>query len=381
MNTHRLPAFAAAFAASSIAASAASVPVYLGTYTGAKSKGIYLTHLDPATGALSAPELVAEIRSPSFLAWHPSGRFLYAVNESGSNDGKSGGTVTAFGRATDGRLQMLNQRSTKGAHPCHLVVDSTGRWVLVANYSSGNVVSLPIEDHGALGEPASVVQHEGSSVNEKRQKGPHAHCIQLDPANKFAFSADLGIDQIRIYRFGGWAGVLQSNDPSNVKLPPGSGPRHLAFHPGGRHVFVINELLSTLATFQYDPAKGSLKAAHSLSTLPPDFTGANTTAEVVVHPSGRFVYGSNRGHDSIAAFRFREAESKLEWIGATPSGGKTPRNFNIDPSGRWLLAANQDSDSVVVFGVDSETGALRETGHRIEVGAPVCVKFAPPVAR
>ena len=351
------------------------IAVYFGTYTGPKSKGIYLSRLDLASGKLSEPSLAGETEQPSFLALHPNRRFLYAVNETGS--GRTGaGKVTAFAVEAEGRLKALNQQSSRGSAPCHLVVDRAGKNLLLANYGGGSVASFPIGPDGRLGESASFVQHAGSSVNPQRQKEPHAHSINLDAGNRFAIAADLGLDKVLVYHFDGVTGRLTPNDPPSTSVKAGSGPRHFAFHPSGRNAYVINELASTVTAFEYDAAKGVLKEIQSLSTLPKGFEGENSTAEVQVHPSGRFLYGSNRGHDSIAVFAI-ESGGMLRYVENTSTGGSTPRNFGISPDGKYLLAANQKSDNVVVFQIDSKTGRLTATGNSIEVPSPVCVKFLP----
>jgi 6-phosphogluconolactonase len=350
------------------------VRVYVGTYTGRGSKGIYAFEFNLQTGEASQPRLVAETPNPSFLAIHPSLRFLYAVNEIWG--GSKEGTVSAFAIQPDGSLQFLNQQSSKGVGPCHLTVDKTGKFVLVANYGSGSVAVLPILPDGRLGEATCAIQHEGKSVNPQRQEGPHAHSINLDPANKFAIVADLGIDKLLVYQFDATKGTLKPNDPPFVATAPGAGPRHVAFHPNGKFVYAINELNSTVTAYRYDAAKGALSEIQTVSTLPEGFTGTNTTAEVQVHPSGRFLYGSNRGHDSIAIFAI-DGEGKLTPIGHQPTQGKTPRNFGIDPTGTYLLAANQDSDNLVVFRINSQTGKLELTGLTLEIPTPVCVKFLP----
>jgi 6-phosphogluconolactonase len=354
---------------------AGNLRVYFGTYTNEKTKGIYFSTLDLATGKLSQPELAAEIKSPSFIAIHPNRQFVYAVSEISDFQGKSVGGVSAFAvDAASGRLKLLNQQSSVGAGPCHLVVDATGKNVLVANYGGGSVAVLPIEANGNLAVASSSIQHHGSSVDKQRQEGPHAHSINLDPANKFAFAADLGLDKVLIYRFDGAKGLLTANDPPAGLVAPGSGPRHLAFHPSGKYVFVNNEMTSTVTSFAYDPTRGSLAEIHTLSTLPQPTPG-NSTAETVVHPSGKFVYVSNRGHDSLAMFQCDPLTGRLTAIGHQSTGGKTPRNFNIDPSGRYVLAANQSTNNVVVFQVDPGSGKLTPTGHSVEVGSPVCVRF------
>lgn len=363
--------------------SAADAPkrfrVYLGTYTSPTCRGIYQTTLDTATGQLQPPQLAAEIVSPSFVAIHPTQKYLYAVNEIEDFEGKKTGAVTALSiDETTGALRVLNQQPSEGKHPCHLVVDAAGKNVLVANYSSGTVAVLPIDAaSGRLSKASTTIQHTGSGPNKGRQEGPHAHSINLDAANRFALAADLGLDKVLIYRFDGAEGKLQPNDPSAATLAPGSGPRHLAFHPTGKYAFVNNELTSTVTAFQYDSAKGAMTEINTLSTLPAGFTGENSTAETVVHPSGNTVYVSNRGHDSIAVYQVDAATGKLTAKGHTPTGGKTPRNFNVDPTGTFLLAANQSTNDVVVFKIDPNSGDLTPTGTRIEVGSPVCIRFLP----
>jgi 6-phosphogluconolactonase len=360
-----------------VAADPPLLRVYIGTYTGEKSEGIYCVELDSATGKpVGEPRVVARTKNPSFLAIHPSRKYLYAVSEIADLNGKKTGGVSAFAiDAKTGDLQELNQQPSGGAGPCHLVTDREGRCVLVANYGGGSVASLPIEADGRLGEPATVIQHEGKSVNPRRQEAPHAHSINVDAENRFAVAADLGLDKVLVYRLDSQSGKLQPHDPPSTSVAPGSGPRHFAFHPSGRYAFVINEMLSTLTSFQWDAEQGTLTEVHTVPTLPAGISENNSTAEVQVHPSGAFVYGSNRGHDSIAAFRFDEETGKLQPIGHRATLGKTPRNFGIDPSGRWLLAANQQSDTICVFLIDSKSGKLSPTGVTIEVPSPVCVKF------
>jgi 6-phosphogluconolactonase len=360
------------------AQSATDLLVYIGTYTGAKSKGIHVSRLNLSTGALSAPELAAETPSPSFLAQHPTRDFLYAANEIGTYEGKPTGSVTAFAvNPGTGQLSTLNSQASMGGGPAHLVVDSAGKNVLVANYGGGSVAVLPIGNDGLLKPASASVQHTGSSVNEQRQKQPHAHSINLDPANRFAYAADLGIDKVLIYRFDAAKGTLTPSDPAFVAVEPGSGPRHLAIHPTGRFAYVINELTIAVTVFERNAANGGLTAVQTISTLPPDQAkqAGYSTAEVQVHPSGRFLYGSNRGHDSIAVFAIDEQSGRLTSVETTPTQGRTPRNFGIDPTGAYLLAANQNTDSVVVFRIDPKSGRLTPTGTTIAVGAPVCIKF------
>ena len=352
--------------------------VYIGTYTGPKSKGIYVSRFDPATGRLTTPELAATTPNPSFLALHPGGRFLYAVSETGNLAGKSVGAVSAFSLDPQtGQLTLLNQQSSGGTWPCHLAVDPTGKCVLVANYGNGGIAALPIRVDGGLGEAGTVIQHDGSSVNPARQAGPHAHFIAPDPANRFALTCDLGLDQVLVYRLDSARAALLPNNPPFTPIKPGSGPRHLVFHPSGRFVFLINELAATLTVFAYDPKPGTLKELQTVSTLPEAFAGGRSGAELQVHPSGKFVYGSNRGHDSIAVFSLDPKSGRLTLVQHQSTQGKTPRHFALDPSGQWLLAENQDSDTIVIFRVDAETGRLSATSQTVSLGAPACAIFAP----
>lgn len=352
--------------------------VYIGTYTNGASRGVYQATFDSVTGELSSPQLAAEIVSPSFVAIHPNKKFLYAVNETADYDGKKTGAVTACSiDESTGALKVLNQQASEGMHPCHLVVDAGGKNLLVANYSSGTVAVLPIEPNsGRISKASSIIQHMGSSANKQRQEGPHAHSINLDPANRFALTCDLGLDKVLIYRFDAATGTLTANDPAAGVVAPGSGPRHLAFHPNGKYVYVNNEMTSGITAFNYDPAKGALTEIHTLSTLPGDVPG-NSTAETVVHPSGQTVYVSNRGHNSIAIFKCDPATGRLTAKGHCSTGGKTPRNFNVDPTGSFLLAANQDSSDVHVFKIDPQSGDLAATGIKVQVGNPVCLRFLP----
>jgi 6-phosphogluconolactonase len=352
--------------------------LYVGTYTDKGAKGIYIYCLDQATGGLKAAGLVTGVRNPSFLAIGPQQRCLYAVQETAEFEGQPGGGVSAFAidRAT-GALTRLNSQRSHGVAPCHLTVDRTGQYVLVANYGSGSVSVLPIVPDGALGEATDVVQHHGSSVDPARQEGPHAHSVTLGPDNRYAFVADLGLDRVMSYRLDLAQGKLEPNDPPWVEVHAGAGPRHMAFHPSYRHAYVIHELDSTLSVFAYDRARGALKEVQNVSTLPGDFNGQSYCADVHVEPAGRFVYGSNRGHDSIALFAIDAQTGQVTPAGHQSTQGQTPRNFAIDPSGRWLLAANQDSDTVVVFRIDAQTGQLAPTGHVTRVPAPVCLKLLP----
>ena len=350
--------------------------VYFGTYTDGDSQGIYQSEFDLAGGELSAPELAAEVVNPSFLAIHPSRKFLYAVSEISLLDGQTTGGVSGFAiDRSSGQLKLLNQQSSQGAGPCHLSVDATGSVVVVANYGGGSVASLPVSADGRLGPAASAIQHEGHSIDPGRQEGPHAHSINIDPENRFAVAADLGLDKVLIYRLDAKAATLAPHDPPSVSVAGGSGPRHFAFHPSGRFAYVINEMANTVTAFSYEA--GTLKELQTIGTLPADFSEASYTSEVQVHPSGKFLYGSNRGHDSIAIFAIDQETGRLTAAGHQSTGGKAPRNFGIDPTGAYLLAANQASNNVVVFRIDGETGGLTPTGQEIRVVSPVCVKFLP----
>jgi 6-phosphogluconolactonase len=351
--------------------------VYIGTYTTKTSKGIYLCQLDVPTGKLDLIGVAAETARPSFVTIHPNQRFLYAVGEVADFQGKKSGVVNAFSINPDGKLSLLNQQPSQGMGPCYVNVDRTGKFAFVANYGSGAIACFPIQNDGCLGEATSAIQHEGSSVNPKRQQGPHAHSIYVDPTNRFVFTADLGMDKVMVYRFDAATGRLTPNDPPFAKVTPGDGPRHIAFHPNGRFVYVINEMGQTVTAFNYNSERGALETFQEISTVPEGFQGPSTTAEVQVHPSGKFLYGSNRGHDSIAIFSIDQNTGRLTALGHQPSGGKTPRNFGIDPSGSWLLAAHQDSDDIFVFRIDPQTGLLKPTGQSINISMPVCVKMMP----
>jgi len=319
---------------------------------------------------------VAGLENPSFLAIDPKGRCVYAVRESGRD-----GAVVALSRnPATGELTVLNEQSSGGQGPCYVSVDDEGRFLLAANYGSGHVAVLPIADDGRLSPPSSVVQHTGSGINPARQKGPHAHSIVLDAANRYVLAADLGIDKVMVYRFDSRQGKLVSHQPPFVQCVPGSGPRHIAFHPNGRYVYVIEELSSTVELFAYDSNAGTLRPLQRIGTLPEGFQGTSTCADIHVHPSGRFLYGSNRGHDSIVIYAVDAKTGRLSLIGHESTQGKTPRNFAIDPSGTFLLAANQDSDTIVSFRIDQDTGALSPTGHTCRVSMPVCLKMVESAA-
>jgi len=352
--------------------------VFFGTYTGAKSNGIYVSRFDSASGKISEPELAVETKSPNFLAVDPTGRFLYAVGEMTVAPDKRVSSVDAFKvDAKTGKLSLLNQQASRGGGPCHVSVDATGKCVMVANYGSGSIASYPVCADGSLNEASTTIQHTGSSVIPGRQSGPHAHVICPSPDNRFALTCDLGLDKVLVYQLDAAKAKLTPNNPPFYSVAPGSGPRHLAFSQDGKFVYVINEMKLTITVFAYDTANATMTEVQTISTLPPGIsaTERDSTAEVADHPSGKFVYGSNRGHDSIAVFTVDAKTGKLTLVQNESTQGKTPRHFAIDPSGGWLLAENQNSDSVVVFAIDRASGKLKPTGQTITLGSPVCAAF------
>jgi 6-phosphogluconolactonase len=377
MNSLRLALMIATlFTSTAVSSLAGESLVYFGTYTGAKSQGIYVARFDYATGRLSVPELVAETKNSTFLAIAPGGNFLYAVSEVDQIDGKPTGAVDAFGvDAKTGKLARLNRQFSGGAGPCHISVDAAGKCLFVANYGGGSIAALPIHADGSLGEATTNLQHTGSSVNTNRQAGPHAHFILPSPDNRFTLDCDLGLDKIFINRLDASAAKLTQGDPPFATVAPGSGPRHLVFSADGKFVYVINEMAGTITVFSYALANAVMTEVQTISTLPKDFSGNNTTAEIIFHPNGKFLYASNRGHDSIAVFAVDRKTGRLTFVEHQSTQGRTPRHFAIDPTGRWLLAENQGSDSVVVFAIDPDTGRLIPTGQTVSIGSPVCAVF------
>jgi 6-phosphogluconolactonase len=334
--------------------------------------------MDQASGALEPVSKATGITNPSYLAFDSSRRFLYAVNELKTYENRPTGTVSAF--AVDpktGELEFLNKRMTHGTDPCHVLVDKKGKYVFVANFMSGSVCVLPVMEDGSLGEASDFIQHQGSGIDPFRQQGPHAHAVTLDETGRFAFVPDLGLDKVMTYRFDPKRGMLEPNDIPWVKMKPGAGPRHVAFHPNGKFAFLINELDSTLASLAYDGRRGAFKVLQIVPTLPEGYEGESTCADVQVSPGGAFAYGSNRGHDSIVIYRINQRTGRLTYVGHQLTEGKTPRSFGIDPSGRFLLAANQGSNTVVTFQIEPKTRKLLATGHAAQVPTPVCVKFLP----
>jgi 6-phosphogluconolactonase len=361
--------------------------VYVGTYTGPKSKGIHLFWLrtegnDVSQNITLVPMgVAAETPNPSFLALDQKRRLIFAVNEIDNFQGKPTGAVSAFAiDPATGKLKLINQQPSMGGGPCHLTLDNDGKNVLVANYNTGSVAVLPIAADGKLGEATTVIQHTGKSVNPERQKGPHAHCVTLDPANRFAFVCDLGLDQVLAYRFDAQHGKLTPAEPAFVSTKPGSGPRHMAFRPDGKFAYVINELDSTITTFAYDAEKGQLKELETVTTLPPYYDGPNSGAEVAVLPSGKFLFVSNRGNETLVLFEIDKDKGTLTYVEEQNTGGKKPRHFGVQPSAKHLAIANQSTDTVLVCRIDEGNGRLKPSGGFAEVGSPACVLFVPPPA-
>jgi 6-phosphogluconolactonase len=366
------------FATAAPAKRAGTYLFYVGTYTedGSKSKGIYAFRLDATTSEITPLGLAAETTNPSFVALHPNGRFLYAVNEVGNYKGPNSGGVSAFSidRAT-GKLTFLNELPSRGADPCYIKVDNTGKYVLVANYTGGSVAVFPVLPDGSLGEASAFVQHTGHGTNPERQEAPHAHSIDLSADNRFAMVDDLGLDELDVYKFDASKGSLTPNSPPFAKLEAGAGPRHFVLRPDGKFAYVVAEMGHTVTVFSNDAANGKLQTLQTISTLPKDFKGRNDDAEIRVHPTGTFLYASNRGEDTIVIYAIDKSKGTLTQVGSVPTGGKEPRSFEIDPTGTLLFAANQKSDNIVVFRIDQKTGLLTPTGKVLDVSTPVCVKF------
>jgi 6-phosphogluconolactonase len=362
-----------------------STLLYAGTYTGPKSKGIYYFRLQP--GDLEVSQnitlvplgLAAETQNPSFLEIDLKRRLLFAVNEIDTFEGKASGAVSAFSiDPSTGKLTLLNRRPSMGTGPCHLVLDKENRYLLVANYGGGSVVVLPVGLDGRLGEATSFIQHTGKSIDPKRQLGPHAHCVTMDPSNRFAFVCDLGLDKVMTYKFDAQQGKLTPADPAFTSIKPGAGPRHMVFRPDGRFAYVINELDSTLNTFTYDANTGVLKELQTISTLPVYYEGPNSGAEVGIHPSGKYLYASNRGNNTVVLFGIDADKGTLTYIEEQGTGGKTPRHFGIEPSAKYMAIANQDSDTILACRIDAGNGRLKPSGVFAACPSPVCIKFLPP---
>ncbi len=359
--------------------------VYAGTFTGPKSKGIYYFRLQTEDLEVSQNitlvplGLAAESENPSFLEIDLKRRLLFAVNEIGTFEGKATGAVSAFSidRGT-GKLALLNQRPSMGTGPCHLVLDRKGRWLFVANYGGGSVAVLPVGPDGRLGEATSFIQHTGKSIDPRRQLGPHAHCVTLDPANRFAFVCDLGLDKVMTYRFDAKYGKLTPADPAFTSIKAGAGPRHMVFRRDGRFAYVINELNSTLNAFSYDAKTGVLTERQTISTLPVYYDGPNSGAEIGIHPSGKYLYASNRGNNTVVLFGIDAGKGTLTYIEEQGTGGKTPRHFGIEPSAKYMAIGNQDSDTILACRIDAGNGRLKPSGVFAACPSPVCMKFLPP---
>ncbi len=349
---------------------------YIGTYTRGDSKGIYRSELDPQSGKLGLPTLAYEIDNPSFLAISRNQKNLYAVGEVADFGDGDSGAVSAFAISEDGSLELLNQVASGGRGPCHVELASGTNFLMVSNYGGGSFATLPIGEDGQLAPATSFFQHEGSSVNEGRQKGPHGHGMYHVPGSPLLLAADLGLDKVMIYRMvNGTTGELKLNDPAYLEIAPGSGPRHLAVSGSGQRIYVLNELDSTLDVFAFNINTGKSEHLQRLPTLPEEFEGNNTTAEIYIHPTGRWLYASNRGHDSIAAYRIDLDTGLLTLLGHYSTLGKTPRHFRISPGGQYLLAANQDSNNIVVFDIDQKIGTLKPLPYQISVPNPCCIEF------
>jgi 6-phosphogluconolactonase len=358
--------------------------VFAGTYTrrlghvDGQAEGIYAYRATLSDGALTQMSVTTGIANPSFVALDSQHRYLYAASEVKEFNGQTGGGVYAYtvNRRT-GVLTFLNAQPAQGTDPCYVSIDATGRWVLAANYSSGSVIMYPVQADGSLGAASDFKQHEGSSVNPRRQEGPHAHSFVIAPDNRYAFVPDLGMDKIMIYRLDLDNGKLSVGGQPWVQIEPGGGPRHFDIHPGQKFAYCNLEIGNKVVVFKYDEAAGTLEQMQSISTLPADFTGASHTADLHVHPSGRWLYCSNRGHDSIAMYSIDQNTGMLTFLGCEPTQGKVPRNFAIDPAGTLLLAANQNSSTVAAYHIDQQTGKLMPTGAVSPAPTPVCLKFVP----
>jgi 6-phosphogluconolactonase len=350
--------------------------VFISAFASGDQGAIHAYHLDLSAGSLKPVQRTTGVENPFFLALSPDRKFLYSIHAK-TFGGKEDEQIAAYeivGRY--GQLKLLNRQSARGSSACYLQVDATGKTIVVANYDTGSVASLPVKEDGSLGPAASFVQHVGSSVNPERQKEPHAHCIVISPDNRFAFAADLGTDQILSYRLDAAKATLAPNQPPFAKSPAGAGPRHLTFHPNGKLVYVINELLNSVTAFAYNIEKGVLTEIQTISTLPKDFAGESYCADLKITPNGRFLYGTNRGHDSIAAYRIAD-DGRLTLIGIEASLGKGPQNLLITPGGDLLLCANMPGNNVAVLRIDPQTGALKSVGTPIEITSPSCIMLVP----
>lgn len=349
---------------------------FVGTYGTGTEGGIYFCRLDINSGEISLLKENRGIDNPSFLTVDSSNHFLFSVNETDKSEGSNGGFVSSFAiEQSDGSLKLINEQPTLGGSPCYIISDPADKFLLVTNYSGGSIVVFPILDGGNIGRNIGFIQNTGRSIDPDRQKSPHPHSIVLSPDSRFAFVPDLGLDKILIYRFDQERGNLGTNPIPYAPLKPGAGPRHFAFHPNHKFAYVINELNSTITGFRYKQMNGKLAEIQTIGTLPEGFQGENYCADIHIHPDGKYLYGSNRGHNSIACYIIDQSNGKLEMIGCTSSRGDWPRNFAIDPSGQFLLAANQRSNDIFTFRINNETGELTPTGFSIEINQPVCIRF------
>lgn len=354
-----------------------SPTVYVGTGTDDASEGIYAFQFDPTSGALTRTQEVTPIFNPTYLTVSSDGEHLYSVSESVDSAAVAAYEVDA----STGALSQINAVAAEGGAPCYISMDATEQWILTANYVGGNVAVFPVQDGGGIGPAAQVVQHRGSGANPDRQSAAHAHYFQTDPQNQFALASDLGIDQIRIYPFDAEQGRLDTSDVRPVSTPPGTGPRHLAFHPTGEYVYMVGELSGTVTAYEYNAEEGRLTSIQTVSTVPDDFEGAARSADIHVHPSGTFLYASNRGEaNDIVRYSIDEATGRLSVEGRTSEAIQWPRNFAISPSGTYLLVANRRSDSITVFQIDETTGALTDTGQSVTVPSPTKIEFSAPAS-
>ncbi|HVU17176.1 MAG TPA: lactonase family protein [Candidatus Didemnitutus sp.] len=381
MKSLRTMLLAAAAASAVLPGSAAEYRLFVGTYTpkGGPSQGIYSLTFDSATGQLGRPEVAAAMMNPSFLVARPGGNVLFAEDESSDPAGKLGGSIAAFAfDPASPKLSLLNHQGGTGAHTAHLAVDGTGRMVIASSYTGGQIASFPVEGDGHLGTRVSWLHPKGDlGPNKARQEAPHAHSATFSPDNRFAYVCDLGLDRIFIYRVDPVAATLTPAAPASIATTPGAGPRHGAFSAEGKFLYVVNELNATVTTYARDAATGALSGVQTVGTLPTDFHGTNTCAEIAVHPNGKFLYASNRGHDSLAVFSRNADTGELTRVEIVPSGGRHPRHFALSPDGNWLICANRDTNNLVVFKVDTTTGRLTATGATASVPLAVCVLFVP----
>jgi 6-phosphogluconolactonase len=351
--------------------------MYIGTYSVRGSEGIYVFEFDRKAGTMQQLQSISGLKSPSFLAIHPTGRFLYSVNEGAESGPGKAGAVSAYAiDKSTGKLRFLNSQSSLGNGPCHISVDQTGKTAFVANYGGGSLAVLPINADGTLGTPTDSVQNSGTGPDKQRQEKAHVHSATVAPDNRFVYVADLGTDKLHIFETDVKASTVKPAQTPYVTVKPGSGPRHFTFHPNGKYAYLVEEMASSVAVFTRDAKTGSLTLIDDgVKTLPADFTGKNTSADIHVDPSGKYLYQSNRGYNGLTIFSIGK-DGKLAKVGDQPTEGKTPRNFLIDPKGEYVFVANQDTDNITIFKRDAKTGKLTYTGQSVKVPSPVCVLMA-----